>query len=322
MKVLVMGSGAIGAYVGGHLAHAGAEVVFCARGENLRALRQHGLEVTGVRELRLEQVIATDEPREFAPYDLILFCVKSYDTEPAAHRIEGCLKPGAAVMTLQNGIENEHRLSEILGRENVMAGNARLGAELVAPGRVRHTSNGWVEFGELDGRDSERARAYAEVFKRADVFGGFIANLTTARWEKLMGNCAFNVVATLARRRLGELLDDPDARGLMRTLMCEALAVAHAEGANISEALIDRMLNHGRERLRHNRPSTLQDVERGKPLEYEAISGAVIRAARRHEIAVPVTEAMYALLKMLDPGRPAALGTADAPANFRIPREQ
>ena len=129
-----------------------------------------------------------------------------------------------------------------------------------------------------------------------------VDNFVKARWEKLLGNCGFNLVSTLTRRPLGPLVDDPDTARLMRTLMTEALSVANAEGAAVTVGFIDASLKHAGERLRKNRPSTLQDLERGKPLEYDAISGAVIRTARRHGISVPVTEAIHALLKMLDPG--------------------
>jgi len=145
-------------------------------------------------------------------------------------------------------------------------------------------------------------RRFAAVFERAGILGSVVEDFLTARWEKLLGNCGFNVVAALTRRPLGPLVDDPDSSRLMRTLMGEALTVAHAEGAKVKPAFIDNSLKHAGERLRKNRPSTLQDLERGKRLEYDAISGAVIRAARRHGIAVPVTEATYALLKMVDPG--------------------
>lgn len=303
MKILVMGTGAIGAFVGAYLARAGEEVVFCARGAMLRGLQERGLTIGGIREeFTVRPVIATDEPRDHAPYDLILFCVKSYDTESAGRRLIGCLKPDGAVITLQNGVENEHRLGEILGAGTVLAGNSRIGAEVIAPGVVHHSSTGFVDIGELDSRATERVRRFAAVFERAGILGSVVEDFLTARWEKLLGNCGFNVVAALTRRPLGPLVDDPDSSRLMRTLMGEALTVAHAEGAKVKPAFIDNSLKHAAERLRKNRPSTLQDLERGKRLEYDAISGAVIRAARRHGIAVPVTEAMYALLKMVDPG--------------------
>src|SRR5271155_3490700 len=176
MKILVMGAGAVGAYFGARMRAAGEDVVLCARGENLRAIREHGLDITSIRgDLRIE-VTATDTPRDFAPYDLILFCVKEYDTDAAARAIEGCLKPGGAILTLQNGVENEAKLAAIFGR------NARVGVELVAPGKIVHLSTGHIDFGELDGRETDRARAFAEVFQRAGILGQVSADIMTARW--------------------------------------------------------------------------------------------------------------------------------------------
>ncbi len=314
-----MGSGAIGAFVGAYLTRAGERVVFCARGEMLRALKEHGLRMGGIRgEFTINPIVATVDPREFAPYDICIFCVKSYDTESAARQLIGCLAPGGVVITLQNGIENEYRIEEILGKGRVLAGNSRIGAEVKAPGVVHHSSTGYADIGELDGSDSERLRRIAAIFDRAGILGSTIANFRLARWEKLLGNCCYNVVATLTRRPLGPLTDDPDTARLMRTLLTEAITVAHAEGAPIQMEFIDESLEHAQKILRKNRPSTLQDLERGKPLEYEAISGAVIRAARRHGIEVPVTEAMYALLKMLDPALNAKAAKKD-PADPSAP---
>ena len=122
MKILVMGAGAVGAYFGARLRAAGEDVVLCARGENLRAIRAHGLDITSIRgDLRIE-VTATDTPREFGPYDLILFCVKAYDTDAAANAVAGCLNPRGAILTLQNGVENEAKLAAIFGSDAVMGG--------------------------------------------------------------------------------------------------------------------------------------------------------------------------------------------------------
>jgi 2-dehydropantoate 2-reductase len=304
MKILVMGAGAVGGYFGARLQAVGEEVVFCARGENLRALRERGLEVQSFRgDLKLERVTVTDSPAEHAPYDLILFCVKTYDGEAAARQIEGCLKPGGAILTLQNGVENEARLAELFGKGAVMGGNARVGVELAAPGRIVHHTTGVIQFGELDGADSERARAIAEVFSRAGILGELTPDIRTLRWYKLLWNGAFNVVTTLTRRRVGDLLDDPDGMRLIRTLMEETLSVARADGAALGEQHIEELLEHSRHNLRSLKTSTQQDFERGRRLEYDALSGAVMRTARRYGIAVPATETVYALLKMLDAGR-------------------
>jgi 2-dehydropantoate 2-reductase len=300
MKILVMGAGAVGAYFGARLQQAGEQVILCARGENLRALEARGLSFKSYQGDFSLAVTATGEPGEFAPYDLILFCVKSYDTAGAARMLEGCLNPDGAILTLQNGVENERLLTEVFGRDAVMGGNSRVGAELVAPGEVVHRTGGLIEFGELDGRDTERAQRMAEMFRRAGIFGTLTMRLSTIRWEKLLWNAAFNTVATLTHCNVGTLIDDPGAVELLRALMHEIAAVARAEGVELGEAQIEAQITRSRASLRTVRPSTLQDSERGKPLEYEALCGAVVRAGLRHQIATPHMDAIYALMKMLD----------------------
>ena|SRR5580658_1633878 len=303
MKILVMGAGAIGCYFGARLQAAGEAVAFCTRGEHLRAMRERGLEVASIRgDLKLPAVNAIERPAELAPYDLILFCVKAYDTEAAAHVIAGCLRPGGAILTLQNGVENEARLAAVFGADAVMGGNARAGVEIVAPGRIAHLSSGFIDFGELDGCESERARTCAEAFSRAGILGELTPRIMTLRWDKLIWNSAFNTVTTLTRRRVGEILDDPESLGLVTALMRETIAVARAEGADLGEDRVDHYLAHSRKNLRALKTSTQQDFEHGKRLEYEGLSGAVVRAARRHGLRVPATEAVYALLRLLDGG--------------------
>ncbi|HYK65783.1 MAG TPA: 2-dehydropantoate 2-reductase, partial [Patescibacteria group bacterium] len=299
-KILVMGAGAVGSYFGARLRAAGEDVVFCARGEHLRALREHGLAVTSIRGDLHVEVTATDTPRDLAPYDLILFCVKAYDTETAAQALSGCLKPGGAILTLQNGVENEARLVAIFGRHAVMGGNARVGVEIVAPAKIVHLSSGHIDFGELDGGESDRAKRIADVFQRAGILGQLSADIMSARWDKLIWNGAFNTVTTLTRRRVGEILDDPEAVKLLRTMMQEIMSVARAEGAKIGDDRIDAYFAHSQKNLRELKTSTQQDLEHGKRLEYEALSGAVVRAARRHGISVPTVETVYALMRLLD----------------------
>ena len=169
MKILIMGAGAVGGYFGARLQQAGEEVVFCARGENLRALRENGLEIKSCKGDFTTRVRVVQNPHEFAPYDLILFCVKSYDTEAAARSLGGCLATNAAILTVQNGVENQAALQESFSRAAVMSGNARIGAELVAPGKLVHRTGGFIEFGELDGSDTARARKMAEIFERGGI---------------------------------------------------------------------------------------------------------------------------------------------------------
>jgi 2-dehydropantoate 2-reductase len=305
MKILVMGAGAIGLVYGARLQRAGEDVYFCARGENLRALKERGLEVKSFEgDFRLD-VKATENPREFAPYDLVLLCVKSYDTLAAAGRLQGCLAEGGAVMTIQNGVENEASLCTVLPRESVMGGNARIGAEMIAPGRVHHTALGTIEFGELDGRETPRARRIAEAFQRAKILGHLAHDLKTVRWKKLMGNNSTNTISALGRCTMAGMFADPEGAALVHRLIVETAVVARAEGAEITDEDIEKLFAQARSfsNAGEIKTSTLQDLERGKPLEYDAISGAVLRAARRHRVSVPATETVHALLKLLDANR-------------------
>jgi 2-dehydropantoate 2-reductase len=301
MKILVMGAGAVGAYFGARLAAAGEQVVLCARGRYLAAFRERGIAIKSIRgDLKLEAIDATDDPRKFAPYDLILFCVKVYDTADAARAISGCLADGGAILTLQNGVENEERLAAIFGRDAVMGGNARVGVEMMKPGELVHLSSGHIDFGELDGRETARARKFADAFRRAGILGELTPKIKTLRWDKLVWNGAFNSVATITRRRVGEILDDPESLRLVTDLMREIITVARADDAEIGFDRIDSYLAHSDKNLRAIKTSTQQDLERGKRLEYEALAGAVVRAARRHGIAVPIMETIYALLRLID----------------------
>lgn len=300
LRILVMGSGAIGAYFGARLQQAGEEVVFGARGENLRALNARSLLVESPKGDLSLKVKATDKPREFAPYELVLLTVKSFDTEGAAALLDGCLAPDGVILTLQNGVENEARLAMIFGRERVMGGNARAGVELVAPGHAVHVSNGFIEFGELDGSRTARAERLAEVFRRAGIFGSIIDDLTTARWYKLLWNATFNTITTLCRRRVGAVVGDPQGLALVRSVLDEIAAVARAEGARIGAAEVETLLTRTQERLKDVRTSTLQDLDRERRLEYDALTGAVLRAADRHGFEIPLTRGLHTLIKLLD----------------------
>ena len=304
MKILVMGAGAIGAFYGAWLQRAGDDVYYCARGEHLRAMQERGLAVKSVNgDFHLE-VKASSDPREFAPYELILFCVKSQDTVAAAKQCLGCLAKDGAILTLQNGVENEALLCEVFPRDQVMGGNARVGAEITGPGQLWHTVGGNAEIGELDGRKSERVMRIAESFRRASLLGEVTDDLLTIRWHKLMGNNGTNTVCTLGRCTVGATLADPEGFALVRQLFLDTVRVGRAEGAKLTEEQADRQLQVMKNypNLMSVRPSTLQDYEKGKRLEYDAITGAILRAAKRHGISVPATETVHALLKLLDAG--------------------
>jgi 2-dehydropantoate 2-reductase len=300
MKILMMGAGAIGAYYGARLQQAGEDVIFCARGAHLQALQSEGLNVASpLGDFHLP-VRAIAEPSQDGPYDLIVFCVKSNDTEAAIAQCQGCLAADGMVLTIQNGVENEGRLIASFG-DAVLSGNARIGAELSAPGHVRHSAAGYIEFGELDGTLSARAQKLADIMGRAGILGALSDRIRDLRWEKLMWNATFNTICALARCTVGRVLDDPRGLELARQMLEEVRMVAGAEGARLGPERTDAVLAFTRKHFHANRPSTLQDLERGRRMEVEALIGVVVRLARLHHLPVPASQTIYALLSLADP---------------------
>ena len=190
MRTLVVGVGAVGGYFGGRLALAGEAVAFVARGATLAALRDGGLRIVDrAGTSHLERVHVVSDPADVGPRDLVLVCVKSYDTEAVAAALRPVVRPGTIVLSLQNGIENEALLAAALGLPPLLGGLTHIGAEQVAPGVIRHDSGGRIVFGELDGRVSERCERVAALFRRAGVAHHLSRHIAILMWDKLAWNC-------------------------------------------------------------------------------------------------------------------------------------
>jgi 2-dehydropantoate 2-reductase len=305
MRILIAGGGAVGGYFGALLARAGHDVVFLARGANLAALRARGLLVESVDgDVRLPRVAATDTLAGAAPVALAVVTVKSYDTDAAAAVIAPVITPATIVLSLQNGVENEVRLASALGLPPLLGAMTQIGAELVAPGVVHHVAEGTIFFGEMTGRESARTRALVELFTAAAVRHHLSAHMPLMLWDKLSWNAAFNAVTALTRTTSGEAARLPASARLLRDVMLEVIAVARAQGLALDPARADAVLAHAAEHLGALRTSMLQDVGRGRRLEWDAINGAVVRAGEAAGVPTPLNRALAALLAALDPGRP------------------
>jgi 2-dehydropantoate 2-reductase len=297
-KVLVMGAGAVGGYFGGKLARGGNEVIFVARGENLRALRERGLRIeSGEGDLTVKPVTVVAAPADAGRCDLVLVCVKSYDTEAAAGALRPAVDGETIVLSLQNGIENEAILSRILGLPDLLGGLTHIGAELIAPGVIRHDSGGRLIFGELDGSVSARASWLASLLAASDVPHHLSRHIDVMLWDKLSWNAAFNAATALTRRTVGELLAHPDGRPLVRAAMLEVVDVARAAGVALDPERVEPEIERSARELGRLRTSMLQDLERHRRLELEALNGAVIRAAERSHTPVPTHHVLYSALR-------------------------
>jgi 2-dehydropantoate 2-reductase len=305
MRIAVLGAGGMGGYFGGRLARAGEPVVFIARGEQLAAITARGLTVRSIHGDFSVPVTASDDARKLAdrdgPADLVLFCVKSYDTEAGAEAIRPLVGPDTAVLTLQNGVVNLETLTGALGAAHVLGGLVYGFAVIEAPGVIRHTQGGRIILGELDGRPSPRSRAFVEAAGRAGFPAEVSGQIRAAMWEKYVVICALSGLTSVARRPIGEIRTCAESRRLYRTLVEELVALARAEGLDLGADMVERTMAAADALHTDSYSSLYHDLTHGRRLELEALQGHAVRLGERHGVPTPGLFAVYAAL------RPAAL---------------
>jgi 2-dehydropantoate 2-reductase len=304
MHVLVYGTGAVGGYFGALLARGGHDVTLVARGANLAALRSDGLRVLlggPSQVLHLHPVRAVERPADAPRADLVLVCVKSYDTRAAVEALRPVVDRDTTILSLQNGVENEAILAEGLGLPPLLVGLTRIGVELTAPGTILYSGRGEILFGEPDGSQSPRAMRLADTLAAAGTPHQLRRDVLVTAWEKLAWNAGFNAVTTLADATVREVLALPACRDLVVAAMEEVDAVATAHGIAVRRRRTQTVLDDSLSGLPDFPTSMLQDRRRGRRLEHDAINGAVVRAGGRVGVAVPVNRVLLALLERLDP---------------------
>jgi len=306
MRIAVMGAGGVGGYYGGMLARAGEDVTFIARGTHLDAMRSQGLTVktSHVGEFTIP-VSATSDPCGLAPVDLVLFCVKTYDTEPAARLIQPLIGDETVVLPLQNGVESPARIAGIVGVEHVIGGTTYVSSRVESPGVINQTWVYTAYLGELDGKQSRRTQRIAAAFDQAGVAAEIPPDIQVAMWSKHLAISAFAAVGCVTRLPRGVISSVPETASLNREIMREGLAVARAHGIPIADDFWEQQ-----RRVGHSitdpmmRPSMYYDLEAGKPLELDDLLGVIIRLGQEHGVATPLTFAMYAALKPYANGKP------------------
>jgi 2-dehydropantoate 2-reductase len=298
MRIAVYGAGGVGGYFGGRLARAGADVHFIARGAHLQALRENGLRVRSVKGDFAVRTPATDDPAEVGPCDVVLFCVKTFDTEAAAARLGPLVGERTAVVSLQNGIENEEKLARAVGDGHVMGGAAFIFAGIAEPGMIVHTGGpASITFGELDGRTSERAKRLLACCEQAGVDAELSASIKTVLWAKLAFICAQAGMTAAVRLPIGEIRSADAAWAAFSRLVAEVCAVAEADGNPVPQAAQERALALAQAVEPGSFSSLHDDLVAERRMELEALHGFVVRRAARHGLAVPASEAVYAILE-------------------------
>jgi 2-dehydropantoate 2-reductase len=319
MKIAIIGAGAIGGYVGAKLALAGEEVTFIVRGENLRAIREHGmrLQLADGSEQVAQDVRATDDYGAAGPQDLVILATKAHQVAAVAGELPRLFGPDTAVVTMQNGIpfwyfhktggplegspvrsvDTDGELARRIPPERVIGCVVYPASELVAPGVVRHIEGDRFPLGELDGSSSERVQRISECFTRAGFKAPVLADIRSEIWLKLWGNLTFNPISGLTQATLSDICQYSLSRGLAADMMREAQDVAAKLGISFRVTLDKRIA--GAEKVGRHKTSMLQDIEAGRAPEIDALVGSVAELARMTDTPTPHIDTVYALVKLL-----------------------
>ena len=329
MRIVIAGAGAIGGYIGARLAKAGADVVLFARGPHLKAMQDRGLRVTSAEEGDFEVKLAapargaggpqvTGDLAAIGKADVVFLGVKAHALTALAPSLPQLFGPDTFVVSTQNGIPwwyfqnlpgelNNLRLERVdpggviagsIEPRRVVGSLAYFATDIVEPGVIRHIEGNRLSFGEPDGTKSERARKLAEVLIGAGLRCPVTTRFRHEIWVKLLGNVAFNPISALTFGTLEELVGNPDTNQVVREIMKETEAVAGKLGIELPISIDQRMA--GAEKVGAHKTSMLQDLEAGRPMEIEAVAGAVVELGDRLGVPMPSTRAVYACVKLLD----------------------
>lgn len=321
LSVCVVGAGAIGGTIAAKLARAAqtaglAQVSVVARGAHLAAIQAQGLRLTTPEGSQVVPVTATDDPDSLPPQDIVITALKGHQVPPMAEKLGRLLAPQGRLVAVVNGVPWWYPIRDgaggLKGAEEVDPGGvlwreigparaigaiAVIGATLPEPGHVEVNIDGHFDLGRLPGEDRADVDRLAAIFEAAGLATKQTQPFQNALFSKLYANCGFNSVCALSRAPMNRMLTDPVLFALTRDIMLEVAAVARAEGAELLEDP-DARLARARDGAAF-KPSTLQDLERGRAMEIEPIFGATLAVGRSHDIPMPKLELATALLRSI-----------------------
>ncbi|HLB15676.1 MAG TPA: 2-dehydropantoate 2-reductase [Burkholderiales bacterium] len=300
-----MGAGGVGSYMGALLARAGAEVTLICRGAHLAAIRADGLRVTTPDgEVAATDIAATDNPAAVGPVDVVVQSVKLYDLAASSQQLRPMIGPETTLVPVQNGVTAPEEIGAIVGSTHVVGGVVFINSTVVAPGVVHCKSDmNSLIFGELDGRASQRVAAFREVCLSAGIDARVSDSVQTEQWRKFVPVAGLSAISCLSRQPIGPIREDRKLRALYRQAMTEVVALATAKGVVLESNIVEHMLAAAQRYQPDARVSMLEDLEAGKPLELDWLSGYVSREARQLGVATPFHDVAYACLKPLAAGR-------------------
>ncbi len=317
MRFLIAGAGAIGAYIGARMAQAGFDVTLFARGPHLRAMLERGVQVKSPDGDFVAHPTIASSLEEVGPMDVVFLGVKAHGLPQLAPQLRPVLGPETTVVSTQNGIpwwyfegfggeweglrlervDPGGVISSAIEARRVVGSIVYFSTEIPGPGVIQHIEGNRISLGEPDGSRSERCRRIAEALIASGLRCPVTTRLRHEIWVKVLGNASLNPVSALTRATLVQMLRDPGVSSVIRDVMQEVEAVSRKLGMELAVSIEQRMA--GAERVGEHKTSMLQDLEAGRPMELEALVGAVVELGERVGLSMTCTRTVYSCTKLL-----------------------
>jgi 2-dehydropantoate 2-reductase len=298
-----MGAGAVGGYFGGLLANQGEDVVLIARGAHGDAIAKNGLQVDSNWGNFNVKVPVTDDPSTVGEVDLILHCIKLYSNAESFPSMRGMIGENTTILTIQNGATAGSILSEAFGADHVLQGATYIETGIVGPGHIHQSgSTAKIEFGESDGKQTDRTESIQQLFTREGMQVAVSENIVDTLWAKMVSVGSIGTVMAASRASFVEILASPHGEHTVRTVMEEIVAVGQSQGVNFPPRCVEAKLEDAKAEAEEMQASLQYDLESGKPLELDDILGSVVRLGREANIPVPASAALVTVLDKFKQG--------------------
>jgi len=300
MRIAIMGSGGLGGYFGARLVQGGAaDVHFVARGKHLEAMRRDGLRVDGPQPLHVRKVSATDDPREIGVADVVMLCVKLWDTESAIEQIRPMVGPDTAIVSFQNGVLKDQYLRAAFDERQLMGGVGYVATTIGEPGVIKQTGPMQrLLFGEFDGSRSARGEALLAACLAGGINAELSDNILREIWQKYVFLVALSGTTTTIRKTLGPIRSNPQTRAFFIDVMREVVAVGRAHGVSLPEDYAQTRMKFAEDLPADMTASMHHDLEKGNRLEVRWLSGGVVELGQAKGVATPLNRAIADILAL------------------------
>jgi 2-dehydropantoate 2-reductase len=302
MKILVYGAGGVGGYFGARLAESGNKVSFIARGEHMRAIKESGLQLESINgDITVYPELVTSDIDQVETPDLVLLGVKSWQLPEVASELKKIISRDTIVLPLQNGADNYEKLTEILPKENVLAGLCFIVSYIEKPGKIKHASfQPRIVFGEADNSRSKRTSMISNLFSEAKIDHLNPENIQLEIWKKFLFICTISGIGGLTRVSIDKIRNSAYLLDLMKQTSAEIKSVAIAKDIPLNDEHIEKAFQIIENQPQGTTASTQRDIMEGKPSEIENFNGFIVREGERLGIKTPVNKMIFECLKPME----------------------